>query len=334
MRLRRRSNNQRVQYSDIGGNMDSDQRQFVQPASIATIAPGGGPHLTTAPDLGGVSTSVGPSLQIDFEGLFLIEDKRDSMVVHLIDGPAVDLPTHVPKMTLPGGLVVPLRGLSIQTLPRQSSPSPLTQIDGKLPDEQVPPPPNDRTWLCLSRVPDLHVLCGATQILPDKRDAFASSITLTHGCIEALPPDQEVGLKVVWICAGPSGVLMCRAFSNRVRYTCPTNGAAVVMLVGSHEIHVAPDVTTQMSVTNLPNSQMSMPQERPNMDHFFGLMKIVDSKFVPTIVAQYNGPLGPGTEPFGPVEDPGTDWCPGGILRDKNPPPPPTGGEPPNRRGH
>ncbi len=281
------------------------------------------------PTVAGAGDSTGtPALQIDFEGLCLFEDKGHTLVVHLVDGPAVGLPSHLPRMTM-GGKEISLKGLAVTGPEPPAGKDDLKKIDGSIPDETVPPPAGDPSWHLLSRVPDLRVLSGAKAIKAGSEAKFSCSITLKHGSISALEPSDFIGLDTVWNCTGPSGLLMRRAFSNKVRYACPTLGKELTMHVGGQTIRVPP-TGLDVSVTNLPNQKHPMVGGATNMGHFSAFLKIVDSKFIPTI-APYIAPAAATVEaaaaatpvgvskpsiPQGALhtEYAGADYCPGGLI--------------------
>ncbi len=81
-----------------------DRRQFIQIGAAAALVSCGSSSDTTTPALPKVDGSAppvsGPALQIDFEGLYLVERKGATTIVHLIDGPALSLPVHAAQMRI------------------------------------------------------------------------------------------------------------------------------------------------------------------------------------------------------------------------------------------
>ena len=303
--------------------MKLDRRQFIQIGAIAAFAGSGcNKSKPKAPS----STGGGGILQIDFDGLYVIEEKGSSMVVHLIDGPAVGLPEHFAELftnaaTLDQANTAPptriqsagtdiiwhwdLKGMAV-TGPASSS-ADLTE-DQSSSEDGLDLPTSDAGWHSLARVPNLRELCGATKIT--QYDKFTSSITLSHGHMGVLKPVDPIGSTVVWVFKNPSGnQLVRRAFSNRVRYTCPANGAATTVQIGSQQIVFKPGAGAQVSLQNLPKNKMPNCGTGcvPNMNHFGAFAKIVDAQFTPTITL---------AAPFMPVasQQAGADYCPGSRI--------------------
>ena len=277
-----------------------------------------GPYMSVGP------RPTGPSLEIDFEGLYLIEQKTNSMVVRLIEGAAVGLPNHAALIEIPAAVIDQgepdrkrpagvdelwewdLKGLDV-TMPESDTGQADLTSEGPSGQDDDEMPRDDAGWSSLARVPDLRVLCGATKVNPASYTSFASSVALNHGHVRALKP-RGPGEGAVWKCTDPTGtVLMCRAFSNKVRYTCPNQGEVLTIHVGSKPIVFKPSVTVQLRVTNLPAKKPPYIASRdPNMDHFSGLAELVDKKFTPTItLAEYT----PNTE-----LNVYPDYCPGARI--------------------
>src|SRR5262249_17365016 len=149
-----------------------------------------------------------------FRGLCLFEQGSHDLTVHLVDGSKLGLPEHVPQLTLDAknvdkkasftpkpsevehtGLAeiwhLDLRGSNVEgpaTTPPDLAfaPSPATT---------AVQPETTAGWRSLHWVPDLAELAGATRIM--RRDAFSSSISLTHGEFESMLPG-DVGTRCVW----------------------------------------------------------------------------------------------------------------------------------------
>jgi hypothetical protein len=312
--------------------MRFDRREFMWYGASGALALGGcwrksttiaEPYTRVGP------RPTGPLLEIDFEGLFLMEQKSNSIVLHLVDGPAVSLPPHIPQMKVVGSSVIDqtktaepdsahilgtgtdktwlwdLKGLEVKTPTSNSGEADLTSEDVTTQDGQEVPT-DDAGWSSLARVPDLRVLCDATKVDPASYPSFASSITLNHGHIRALKP-EGAGETAVWKCTNLAGKqLMRQAFSNKVRYTCPTQGRALTIFVGSQPIVFHPSVDAKVEVMNLPLSLNCAPNCGPlNMHHFSALVQLVDKKFTPTIS------LVPRPDQPGNVDP---DYCPGARV--------------------
>jgi hypothetical protein len=251
------------------------------------------------------------------------------MIVHLIEGAAVGASSHVPQMRalasvidqgstakpdsahiIPAGAtddiwVWDLKGMEVTT-PGSSDRADLTwQATSKQDGAEIPT--DDVGWGSLARVPDLRVLSGATKIDPTRYSSFVSSVALNHGHLRALQPGG-IGSTAVWSCTDGNGVeLVRRAFTDAVRYTCPTNGKAMTIRVGSQPIVFKADMTAAVQVTNLPSSMTTCPSPcRPNMNDFSKLAQLVDKKFTPNIkLVRFTPPKGDDVLP---------DYCPGGRV--------------------
>ena len=152
--------------------------------------------------------------------------------------------------------------------------------------------------------PVIGVLCGATHIT--KFDAFSSSVTLNHGHLGVVKP-VGVGVAAVWKCTDNKGnELMRRAFSNKVLYSCPTNGQPLAIQVGSQQIVFKPNTVAEVSVFNLPPKSPCPAPCTPNMHHFSAFLAVVDSKFPPSIDLDHM------VVPAG--SELGADYCPGGRI--------------------
>jgi hypothetical protein len=311
--------------------MRLDRRQFMQIGAIAAFGGSGCKRsqepspAPTAPPI--AAAAAVPSVRIQFEGLYLIEQKGTSMVVHLIDGPAVNLPAHTAQMQalastidqsktakpdaahiVPAGgsddfWLFDLKGLDVTGPASANGVADLTS-DQSSSDDGLEVPSGDAGWHSLARVPDLRVLCGATHIT--KFDAFSSSVTLNHGHLGVVKP-VGIGVAAVWKCTDNKGnELMRRAFSNKVRYSCPTNGQPLAIQVGSQQIVFKPNTVAEVSVFNLPPKSPCPAPCTPNMHHFSAFLAVVDSKFPPSIDLDHM------VVPAG--SELGADYCPGGRI--------------------
>lgn len=316
--------------------MRVDRRQFIQAGAVAVFAGAGcsrsssksAPPSTAPPIV--PSNATGASLAINFEGLYLIERKGTTMIVHLIDGPAVGLPAHIPQMKAlaatidqtktakpdPAHVISAgndvfwlwdLKGVDVTGPAGAAGANDLT-ADQSSNEDNLALPSDGAGWQSMARVPDLRVLLGATRIT--KYDAFTSSVTLTHGHLAVLKPTDPAGVQTVWVFTNPStnNVIMRRALTNKVSYSCPMNGAEVTVYVGGKPIVFKAGTTPQVSLTNMPVSTMPCGNPcTPHMDHFGAFAKLVDAQFTPTVAA---------AAPFSPVQgqEAGADYCPGGSI--------------------
>jgi hypothetical protein len=303
--------------------MYTNRRRFIQLGAMTMLAEPGccqtlhfmlpsTPHQAT------------PSqLTVAFQGLYLIEEKTSSMAIHLIDGPAVGIPEHVPQLsvlastidktgTAQPAKVVPvggdevwiwgLTGVDVTTPPPDSGGNDLAPL-GVSAEDSKEIPTTDAGWNSRERLADLRVCCGATKI--NKVDALASSIILTHGRVDVLKP-EDIGARAVWKVANPSGTqLIQRALSNNIRYSCPTNGKQLVIRVGNKPILFKAS-GAEVLVRNLPVKPKECSGCMPNMEHFPALDGVVDKKFDPVITLASFTPQ--------PGQDAGTDYCPGGRI--------------------
>jgi hypothetical protein len=311
-----------------------DRREFIQIGAAGAFAASGAcaDSSAPAPSTGARAalTSAEPSLQIEFEGLYLIEQKGTSMVVHLIDGPAVGLPAHTAQMkalastidktktakpdnahVIPAGgsedfWLWDLNGVTVTGPASSIGASDLIADQSSLQDG-LEMPADEAGWHSLARVPDLRVLCGATKIA--KYDALSSSITLTHGRLSVLPPAAEVGARTVWVFKDMSGkTLMRRALTDRVMYECAMNGAAATVQVGSQPVVFTPGAIARVSLYNVAPRPMPCGNPcNPKMSDFAAFTKVVDAQFVPVITA---------AAPFPPVSNgqAAADYCPGARI--------------------
>jgi len=262
---------------------------------------------------------------VAFQGLYLIEEKTSSMAmaIHLIDGQAVGMPDHVPQLSVLASTIdqtgtaqptkkVPLggdevwiwglTGVDVTTPPPDTGGNDLAPL-GVSAEDGDPIPTTDAGWNSRERLANLRVCCDATKI--DKLDALASSVILTHGQVDVLKPD-DVGDRAVWVFSKPSGPeLMRRALSNRIRYSCPTNGKQLTIRVGNKPI-VFKASGADVLVRNLPRKLKECTNCLPNMDHFPALARVVNKQFDPVIALASFVP--------NPGHDVGTDYCPGGRI--------------------
>jgi hypothetical protein len=314
--------------------MKFDRRQFIRIGAAGALAAAGcksdsGTSSSPAPAAGPGPT--GAELQVDFEGLYIIEGKGANTKVRMIDGAVVGVPTHLlqlkalasaidqTKTTKPDAAhVVPvgadffwlwdLKGNDV-TMPKADSGSDNLTSDDTSGEDGLDTPSTEPGWHSLKRVPDLKELCGATQV--NNMAAVASTVWLKHGHLTVLKP-TGVGATSVWKFLKSDGTELAppgrKAFSNKVRYTRRNDGSQLAIDVGALKIYFKTGVTTQIAITNLmppPASGCPAPCT-PNMDHFKAFLKVVDKKFdsAALLVSFTPPPLG-GVEP---------DYCPGSRV--------------------
>ncbi|HMF94797.1 MAG TPA: hypothetical protein VKE96_10905 [Vicinamibacterales bacterium] len=307
--------------------MKVDRRRFIELGALSVFAGnacGGGSEQHGA----GQPSAIG--LTIDFEGLYLVESKGSSMVVHIVDAPAVGLPTHVgqlkavasqidqsktqkpdPSHIIPAGndefWLWDLQGNQVTTPPAPGGSDDLSQPAPTTTEDTQDTPSTVDGWNSLFRLPDLKVCCGATKI--QNAAAIASSIYLTHGRLAVLRPTDVVGNGAVWKFTNPAtGQQLLRgALSNKVQYSCPAGDQPLFINVGTQKIVFKPSAQAQVTVDNTPSVKPPPCSAScmPTMSHFKALCKIVDSTFEPTIEL---------AKPFVPGSgfDAGADYCPGG----------------------
>jgi hypothetical protein len=305
--------------------MITNRRRFIQLGAMTMLAE---PGCCQALHFMLPSTPHQPTpsqLTVAFQGLYLIEEKPSSMAmaIHLIDGPAVGIPEHVPQLSAlastidktgtaqPAKIVQVagdevwiwgLTGVDVTTPPPDSGGNDLAPL-GVSAEDTSDIPTTAAGWNSRARLADLSLCCGATKIT--KPDALASSIILTHGQVDVLKP-EDIGARAVWKVANPSGTqLMKRALSNRIRYSCPTNGKQLVIRVGNKPI-VFKASGAEVLVRNLPRKHNECMDCMPNMNHFPALDRVVDKQFDPVITLASFVPQ--------PGQDVGTDYCPGGRI--------------------
>ncbi len=313
--------------------MRVDRRQFIQIGAAAALVSSGcgssSDSNTPAPPKtdGSTPVSAGSALQIDFEGLYLVERKGTTTIVHLIDGPALNLPAHTAQMRILASSIdqdktqkpaatniIPagksddfwLWDLKGQDLVGPESPTstPDLTLDGSSADDALPLPKSEAGWHSFGRVPDLRTLCGATKIT--KFDAFVSSIALTHGHLGAQMPTDAIGPKAVWLFTDTSGKeLQRRALTNLISYTCPTNGQSLRLKVGSGYVVFKPGAA-QVTVSNLPPGAPCGKPCHPVMHHFAAFAQLVDAKFVPNVTLATSDAV------FN--DQAGADYCPGSQV--------------------
>lgn len=314
--------------------MQLDRRHFIQLGVAAAFAGSGcdGSSKPSAPAPAGTTTAGSGKpdyLTIGFEGLYVIEEKGSSMLVHLVDATAVGMPAHLARLKALASTIdqaqtakpdpahiIPvgrgdeywlwdLKGYAVTTPPSEKGGDDLTKPNNSS-EDGVDIPTTDAGWNSLARVPDLRVCCGASKIT--NTAALASSVTLTHGQLDVLKPADAIGSKAVWKFTDPATgkELMRRALSNTVQYSCPTSGKSLVIRVGTQDIVFKP-AAAAVSIENLPTIKAPRcPQPcTPTMNHFKALCKVVDATIDPTIALAVA--FSPGTN----VEA-GADYCPGG----------------------
>lgn len=314
--------------------MSVDRRQFIRVGAAALVA-SSACHKTTNPEpspqpspggTDGRPTASADSnrLQVTISGLYLIEEKGSSAVVHLVDATKIGMPEHRARLKVPASTIDQtkvakpdpthvqaagvdefwiwdLAGANV-TMPSSPSAAPDLSFDPPSNEDGQDVPATDGGWHSLARVPDLRVVCGATHIT--RYDAMASSVALTHGRVTVLKPG-DLGSGAVWNFADPSGKqLLHRAVSDKFAYVCPGDGRALSIQVGAQTIVFKAGATINAQMENLPVKGQVCPCPPPNMDHFAAMAQLVDKSFVPTItLAGFKGIHG---------ADAGTDYCPGG----------------------
>ena len=308
--------------------MSIDRRRFIQLGGMAMLAEGGCcPKLikTVLSDPPSVEKPDRPPdvLAIDFEGLYLIEEKSSAMTVHVLDAKSVGMPEHLPQLrafestidrcesdvpdqVIEAGsdkrFVWNLKGVDVTAPPSDSGSNDLTPL-GDSDEDSLDIPNTADGWNSRARIADLRVCCGATQITNPK--AFTSSVTLTHGRVDVLEP-TNYGARTVWEFTRGQTVLMKRALSDSLRYSCPTGGRPLTVTVGTRKI-VFKATGSLVEVMNMP---MGRPNHcngcSPTMKHFPAFFKAVDKAFDPKIcLAAYIQST---------AKDVFPDYCPGGRI--------------------
>lgn len=273
-------------------------------------------------------TTTGGTLRMEFSGLVLLERQAGDTLIHLVDGNAISLGAHVPQMSITADAVditatqkpesassVRLGGTEfwvwdLNGVQAAAPAAPNGQAQLTFDETPVGPgekPSNDDGWKSLSWVPDMQTLCGATKIV--RRDALASSITLRHGRVEAAKPGGA-GLHSVWAFTRPGGqVVMRRALTDKLVYSCPSEGKPLTIQIGSQSITFKPESNPVIEITNLPPEGTAKPCPapcRPNINHFVAFFSLVDAQFTPTAtLASFTPPQGFDVEP---------DYCPPGRI--------------------
>ena len=307
--------------------MRFDRRDFLRISGAGALAALGCEQR--APTTVGDRARSGPAgtLQIDFTGLVLLQQAPRSMVVHLVDGPALQLGEHVAQLWAPAAAIDQaqtarpagthvkhegeefwlwdLKGLAVTTPAAASGEADLTVDETSTGSAETPA--TEAAWSSLEWVPSLRTLSGATKIT--RPDALVSSLTLTHGHVASMVPDG-VGRFAVWRFTAPDGqVLLRRALTNRVRFSAPTAGAASI-LIGSQPVVFRPGADARLRVMNLPPepaSPVPCPSPcHPNMNHFAPYFGLVDANHTPTIALHsFTPPTGADVHP---------DYCPPGRI--------------------
>jgi hypothetical protein len=314
--------------------MNLDRRQFIRIGAAGALA-AAGCGKGKENDKAALVSSPGPELQVDFEGLYIIEGHGANTKIRLIDGEAVDVPTHLLQLrayasaidqtkTKPEAAhVVPagadylwlwdLKGNDV-ALPKADSGANVVTSDDTSGEDGADIPSTEPGWHSLKRVPDLKELCGATKV--NNMAAVASTVALKHGHLTVLQP-TGVGATAVWKFLKSDGTELVppghKAISNKVRYIRPNNGNQLVIEVGSQKIYFKQGVTTQVLITNYMSPMSSCPPPcTPNMNHFKAFLKVVDKQFdSAAYLVSYTAPSSaPGAGPRG-VEP---DYCPGSRV--------------------
>ena len=301
-------------------------------ACTGTSEPGGnktGSAPTPAPGTPEVVTNA--ALRVEFTGLGLLEKQANTMIVHLVDGSALMLGPHEPRLKIPltavdlaatqkpataraaaeGNDQFWVFDLTKVNVTMPSSPS--GQPDLSLDESDIgslEKPASDDGWKSLAWVPDLRALTGATTIV--NRNALTSGITLSHGRLESTIPDGS-GRFAVWEFKNPAGsTLIKRALTNKIAYTWPTAGRATTIAVGDQQIVFRPNAGALLEISNLPTPPSSpTPCPSPcklNLNHFVAFFYLVDTQFTPTVE------LASHVLPSGMQVDADPDYCPFGRV--------------------
>lgn len=310
--------------------MRFDRRQFIRlGAAGAFVAAGcrGGDKKQPNPSgtqAAGPGAS-GAELQVDFEGLYIIDGTGPATAVRMIDGSkvgvgthtlqlraradAIDAPTqtpdaaHIKQIGSDTFWLWDLAGSDV-TFPHNDSGAGDVTRDEHSNEDGAELPTTEGGWHSMVRVPDLKALCGATKVT--NMAAVASSITLNHGHLTVLPPDG-VGAAAVWNFHKTDGTpLVQRAVSNKVRLIRSNDGNPLVVDVGSQKIYFKKGVTTQVLISNrAPQGPCPAPCT-PNMSHFKAFLLMVDKQFdVDVTLASFSPKQGQNADP---------DYCPGGQV--------------------
>lgn len=307
--------------------MRFDRRDFLRISGAGALAALGCEQRAPAGAGEQARSAPAGTLQIDFTGLILLQQAARSMVVHLVDGPALQLGEHVAQLWVPAAAIdqtqtarpAPthvkqegeefwlwdLKGLPVATPAAANGEADLTVDETATGSAETPA--TEAAWSSLEWAPSLRTLSGATRIT--KPEALVSSITLTHGHVASMVPDG-VGRFAIWRFTSPDGqVLLRRALTDRVRFRAPTMGAASIQ-VGSQPIVFRPGANAQLRVMNLPPepaTPVPCPSPcHPNMNHFAAYFGLVDAKTRPAIALHsFTPPTGADVHP---------DYCPPGRI--------------------
>jgi hypothetical protein len=306
--------------------MTFDRRQFIRIGAAGVLAAAGCKHKPSS-TAANASAVVGPALQVDFDGLYIIEGQGASTKVRMIEGPMVGVPTHLLQMkalasdidqtqtTTPDAAhVIPagsdffwlwdLKGNDVAMPKADSGSDDVTSEDSSSEDGQDVPA-TEPGWHSLKRVPDLKMLCGATKVT--NMTAVASTVALRHGHLGVLMP-TGVGATAIWKFVKSDGTELKRgAMSNKVRYTRSNNGNQLHIEIGTQKIYFKTGVTAQIVISNLMPSMGPCPQPcTPNMDHFAAFLKMVDKGFDSKAeLVRFTPPSQGAVEP---------DYCPGSRV--------------------
>ena len=307
------------------------RRRFVQLGAMTVLANAAGcgcpktlrMHVVSVVP-SGLPTLPPNTLGIDFEGLYLLEEKGSAMAVHLVDAHEIGMSPHRaqlrafkstiddtqtmrPQHVEPYGndeiWVWDLDQRQVTTPRSDSGDDDLTPL-GNSTEDTAEIPTTEDGWNSRARIADLRLCCGATKIT--EKSAIASTVNLTHGRVDVLNPGDPAS-RAVWQFTGPHDqVLMRRALSDKVRYSCPTAGQQLVIRVGEVPIvfksggGLARAINTPLKVGNKCRGCDL------KMDHFRMFFKMVDKQMTPDICL-YRFTLPPG-------EDVLPDYCPGGRI--------------------
>jgi hypothetical protein len=312
--------------------MRVDRRQFLQFGAMTVVSAsacsgssaGSGSH---AGNEAAAAPTAADLLKVSLYGLYFVEYGKSSATIHILDGPSLGLPKHTGLLTVDSSFIDQrytakpdpahvVSGLGIETWTWDLKGAiAMPKNPGGDDDLVLPPatsaedaqdvPSTAAGWNSFHRVPDLKTACGATDIT--NRQYIASSIALTHGTLRILEPGG-VGLGAIWQFTSPSGQQIFRgAISDKLEYTCPTNGKSLTISAGASTIVFKPGAANAV-VDNRPlvKSSPCGPGCTPNMNHFKAFCKVVDSNADPTItLAAFTPRQG---------DQAGPDYCPAARI--------------------
>lgn len=243
------------------------------------------------------------ALQVNFEGLCLVERKEKSTNVHLLDGAAVGFPTHYAQLSINAAAIDQtrttkpdqnhikhegkdelwlwdLKGVQV-VMPLADTGNDDLAIDETSSEDALETPTTDAGWNSLKRLPDVKELFGATKLLDNSRDFIATSVALRHGHLTVLKP-IDLGATAVWKYT-VNGEVKRRSFSDLLQYTCPSAGGNKIIEVGTQKIFLKSGAQSTITISNAPPPTPCPAPCEPNMHHFAAFGKLVDATVVPQI---------------------------------------------------